>query len=297
MKANRPQNRTCEQQARFIQERISTVEKHFAELCTSFAAYTRKASRLRDKGDELSQTVQSYAEAESVNRSLKTGLLSFSAVMAAIGDYRDAHVQRLEAKVAGELGQYDALCRRVRQEVKEALAVRDRELARRRQLDRLRQRNPHNRHQISLAESELLKASADVSRTVKALEEQTSAFERRKLRDARTVLLDFITAEMSLHAKELELFTAAYRDVAAVNEDADLQEFQAAMRVPETLARLDTVKRMSLRDSTSFLANLFSTPTPPARLARSPPAVGVSETRPRLRCGRRLLRHVRGDAA
>ncbi|XP_063236638.1 uncharacterized protein LOC134538949 isoform X3 [Bacillus rossius redtenbacheri] len=104
MKANRPQNRTCEQQARFIQERISTVEKHFAELCTSFAAYTRKASRLRDKGDELSQTVQSYAEAESVNRSLKTGLLSFSAVMAAIGDYRVGAAEGERGRVAHRQG-------------------------------------------------------------------------------------------------------------------------------------------------------------------------------------------------
>ncbi|KAJ8867359.1 hypothetical protein PR048_031160 [Dryococelus australis] len=75
----------------------------------------------------------------------------------------------------------------------------------------------------SLAESELLKASAEVSRTVKALEEQTCAFEKRKLRDVRSLLLDFITVEMSLHAKSLELFTRAYQDVAAVDEDADLQ--------------------------------------------------------------------------
>ena len=34
-----------EQEAKFVQDRISNVEKHFAELCTAFAAYTRKAAR------------------------------------------------------------------------------------------------------------------------------------------------------------------------------------------------------------------------------------------------------------
>jgi hypothetical protein len=35
---------SSEQQARFIEERIASVEKHFAELCTTFAAYTRKCA-------------------------------------------------------------------------------------------------------------------------------------------------------------------------------------------------------------------------------------------------------------
>lgn len=34
-----------EQEAKLVQDRISNVEKHFAELCTTFAAYTRKAAR------------------------------------------------------------------------------------------------------------------------------------------------------------------------------------------------------------------------------------------------------------
>ena len=39
-----------ETQAKDIQERINRVEKHFGDLCSSFAAYARKGGRLRDKG-------------------------------------------------------------------------------------------------------------------------------------------------------------------------------------------------------------------------------------------------------
>lgn len=35
-----------EQQAKFIQDRISNVEKNFGELCVGFGDYTRKTARL-----------------------------------------------------------------------------------------------------------------------------------------------------------------------------------------------------------------------------------------------------------
>lgn len=34
-----------EQQAKFIQDRISNVEKNFGELCVGFGDYTRKTAR------------------------------------------------------------------------------------------------------------------------------------------------------------------------------------------------------------------------------------------------------------
>lgn len=50
-----------------------------------------------------------------------------------------------------------------------------------------------------------MKASVEVSRVVKGLEEQIDTFEKRKLHDLKTILLDFIIIELSFHAKTLEL--------------------------------------------------------------------------------------------
>lgn len=113
-----------EQEAKFVQDRITGVEKHFAELCMIFAAFTRKAARcfsvklyrlfffddmhktfpycftsglvhyspvffrLRDKSDELAKIIQTYADSEIINRSLSAGLTNFSATLSVIGDYR-----------------------------------------------------------------------------------------------------------------------------------------------------------------------------------------------------------------
>lgn len=68
-----------------------------------------------------------------------------------------------------------------------------------------------------------MKASVEVSRVVKGLEEQIDSFEQRKLHDLKSVLLDFVTVELSFHTRALELLTKAYQDVAAIDEAKDLE--------------------------------------------------------------------------
>ncbi|XP_018376059.1 PREDICTED: protein FAM92A1 isoform X2 [Trachymyrmex cornetzi] len=265
MLRSRSQSSLYEQEAKFVQDRITGVEKHFAELCSIFAAFTRKAARLRDKSDEVAKTIQTYADSEVVNRSMSAGLANFSATLSVIGDYRDAEVQRLDSKVIVPLSQYAMICKHARDDVKNAFAARDRELTRRRHLDKVRERNPRNRQMISQAESELTKASIEVSRVIKGLEEQIDSFERRKLHDLKSVLLDFVTVELSFHTKALELLTKAYQDVAAIDEVKDIEEFRDTLRVPDSVARLDTVGRTSFRQAYS-LTNLAT------RFASSPSA-------------------------
>ncbi|XP_012151648.1 CBY1 interacting BAR domain containing protein Fam92 isoform X2 [Megachile rotundata] len=257
MLRSRSQISIWEQEAKFVQDRISNVERHFAELCTTFAAYTRKAARLRDKGDEVAKVIQTYAQSETTNRSLSMGLMNFSATLSVIGDYRDAKVQRLDAKIIAPLSQYATICKHARDDVKNTFAARDKELTRKRHLDRLRERNPRNRQMISQAESELMKASVEVSRVVKGLEEQIDSFEKRKLHDLKTLLLDFVVIELSFHAKTLELLTKAYQDIAEIDEVKDLEEFREVMHVPDSIARLATVGRTSFRQAYS-LTNLAS---------------------------------------
>lgn len=75
----------------------------------------------------------------------------------------------------------------------------------------------------TLAETELLKASAEVSRTMKGLEEQMNIFEKKKLDDVKSVLQDYVLIELSFHTKAIELFTKAYRDLNNINVEDDLE--------------------------------------------------------------------------
>ncbi|XP_015109568.1 protein FAM92A-A isoform X1 [Diachasma alloeum] len=274
MLRSRSQGSVCEQEAKFVQDRITGVEKHFAELCTVFAAFTRKAARLRDKNDEVAKVIQTYAESETINRSLSSGLTNFSTTLSVIGDYRDAEVRRLDSKIIAPLSQYSIICKHAREDVKNTFTARDRQLVKRRQLDKVRERNPRNRQLISQAESELMKATVEVSRVVKGLEEQIDSFEKQKLHDVKHLLLDFVNIELSFHTKTVELLTKAYRDIAEIDEAKDLEDYQVArgehsgefrevLNIPDTMARLDTVRRTSFRQSHS-LGNLAN------RLAASP---------------------------
>ncbi|XP_028034104.1 protein FAM92A isoform X1 [Bombyx mandarina] len=212
-----------EQQAKFINDRITSVEKNFGELCVAFGNYTRKTARLRDMGDELTKVLKSYANNEIVNKSLSTGLDNLSVTLTALEEYRNCEVQRLEAKVIGELSQYDTICKHAREEVKHAMNVRDKELARKKVLDKARERQPFNRQQVTYAESEFMKASAEMSRSAKSLSEQTEFFEKRKLQQLKNLLSDFVTIEMAFHAKAVELLTVGYQQIDEINDKADLE--------------------------------------------------------------------------
>lgn len=104
---------------------------------------------MRDKRDEIAQTVAAKAsETEGIGKSLGTGLLHFASVLANISDYEDARVSDIDKKVVRQLSQYEDVCKRAREDVKIGLSVREREMQRKKQYDRLRDRNPRNRQQI-----------------------------------------------------------------------------------------------------------------------------------------------------
>ncbi|XP_008207659.1 uncharacterized protein LOC100123748 [Nasonia vitripennis] len=252
-----------EREAKFVQERIDAVEKHFAELCSVFAAYTRKAARLRDKNDEVAKTIQTYADAEDINRSMSTCLVNFANTLSVVGDYSDAQVQRLNSKVVAPLSQYQNTCKRAKENVKSTFAARDEELKRKRMLEKVREENPKNQQRISQAKSNLMKATVEVSRVVKGLEEQIDSFEKQKLHDIKTILLSFVTVQLSFHAKAVELLTKAYQDVAEIDEAQDLEEFRETMKATESSTKLSAVKKSGFRQACSLmnLHNRFS-PSP-----------------------------------
>lgn len=48
-------------------------------------------------------------------------------------------------------------------------------------------------------------------------------FEKKKLHDIKSVLLDFMKIEISLNAKLIELFTRGYQELMQIDEEEDLE--------------------------------------------------------------------------
>ncbi|KAJ8918236.1 hypothetical protein NQ315_014106 [Exocentrus adspersus] len=253
-------NVDSEIEAKFIQDRIQFVEKNLGELCNVFAQYCRKTARVRDKGDELAKVILNYAEAENINKSSAMGLENFAESLSTISDYGEMRVQSLDSKVISEFARYEDICKHVKDDVKNIYTAREREINRKRQLDRIKERNPRNRQQI--AKSDLVRATAEVSKTIHSLEEKTNNFEKQKLHDLKSILLDFITIEMGYHAKALEVLSKAFNDVQRINEESDLKEFKKSLQMPDTMLHQSPLRKSSLFRSTGSLSSLggiFST--------------------------------------
>ncbi|XP_023267832.1 protein FAM92A isoform X1 [Seriola lalandi dorsalis] len=250
-----PDARARDNQTRKIQENITNVEKHFGEMCQLFAAYVRKTARLRDKADLLVREIGLYADTETPN--LKRGMKQYADHLAKIQDYRQAEVERLEAKVIEPLKSYGAVVKRKREDLKTTQSARDREAKQMAQLERTRQRNPSDRQIISQAESELQRATMDATRTTRQLEETIDEFEKQKIRDIKKIFGEFLTVEMSFHAKALEVYTLAYQNIHSVDEEEDLEVFRSSLHPPDYQSRLDIVRansKTSLDRTGSFLS-------------------------------------------
>ncbi|XP_008329994.1 CBY1-interacting BAR domain-containing protein 1 isoform X1 [Cynoglossus semilaevis] len=250
-----PDARARDNQTRRIQENITNIEKHFGELCQLFAGYCRKTARLRDKSDLLVREIGLFADTETPN--LKRGMKQYADHLAKIQDYRQAEVERLEAKVIEPLKSYGAVVKRKREDLKATQSARDREAKQMAQLERTRQRNPSDRQIISQAESELQRATMDATRTTKQLEETIDEFEKQKIRDIKKIFGEFVTVEMSFHAKALEVYTLAYQSIHSVDEEEDLEVFRSSLHPPDYQSRLDIVRansKTSLDRTGSFLS-------------------------------------------
>ncbi|CAB1320294.1 unnamed protein product [Coregonus sp. 'balchen'] len=167
-----PDARARDSQTRQIQENITNTEKHFGEMCQLFAAYVRKTARLRDKADLLVREISIYAETETPN--LQRGMKQFADNLAKVQDYRQAEVERLEAKVVEPLKSYGSVV---------------------------------------------------------------------KLK--RKIFGEFLTVEMSFHAKALEAYTTAYQSIHNVDEEEDLEVFRSLLHPPDYQSRLEIVRTNS----------------------------------------------------
>uniref|UniRef100_A0A182UB75 BAR domain-containing protein n=1 Tax=Anopheles melas TaxID=34690 RepID=A0A182UB75_9DIPT len=218
----------CDEQTKFILERISTVEKHFGELCGAFAEYTRKVARMRDKTDELAHTTQDYCDTEKLNPTLTGALSSMAKAVTLLGDFHDARVKRLEAKIVSVLAQYETVCKHCKEDVKEALLVRDKDLTKRKQLEQSKSRN--GRLKRNTNDTEIIKSNLEVEKALKEIEHQVERFEKQKLHDLKELLLSFVLIELKMHTQAVEVLSATYQDISDINESKDLQQFKKILQ-------------------------------------------------------------------
>ncbi|XP_042825238.1 CBY1-interacting BAR domain-containing protein 2 isoform X2 [Panthera tigris] len=244
-------------QVRVMEDTVTDAEKHLGQFCSMLAAYTRKTAQVRDKADRLVKQLTDFANTEHPD--MRATLRSFAEDLAKVQDYRQAEVERLETKVISPLKLYGAHIKQTRAEIKKLKQVQKNEIKQLAKLGKLRQKSPSDRltisqgadpeedlkmiqnsvqrpepprdtsHLRSQAETSVQRASADASHTTHRLGERIEAFQKRKLTDLQKIFLDFVTIEMVLHAKAVEVYSSAFQTLENYDPERDLEDFRAKM--------------------------------------------------------------------
>ncbi|XP_062501415.1 CBY1-interacting BAR domain-containing protein 1-like [Corticium candelabrum] len=222
-------------QAKGLQEHIGVVEDNFSSLLQNFAAISRKCGKLRDKGDLLVKSMREYSELETP--SVKSSLGACAECFAGLEDYREAMVARLEAKVIQPLTDYGNITKKAREELRARRTALEKELGKQRNLDKITVRDPADaskRHRVcGDARQEVSQAQIQSNRAQKAFEDHMITFETKKIRDLKSVLGEYVQAQMMFHAKALELLTVAFQQVQSIDEEGDLQYFKNKLQLME----------------------------------------------------------------
>ncbi|XP_078399117.1 CBY1-interacting BAR domain-containing protein 2-like isoform X2 [Cetorhinus maximus] len=216
-------------QVKIMEGTVNNAEKYLGQFCMLLASYTRKNARLRDKVDLLIKQIMDFANTE--NPEMRRCLKDFGEELSKIQDYRQAEVERLDAKVIGPLKAYGPLTKSKWTDIKKFNSVRNREMKELENLQKLKQKNPSDRQGI--AEASVQKASVDVSHTTHQLEEIIYKFQQQKLQDIKAIFSNFVTVEMIFHAKALEMYTNAFQHLNNFDEEKDLVAFRSKISISE----------------------------------------------------------------
>lgn len=98
-------------------------------------------------------------------------------------------VLRLDTKVVQPLMNYGIKCKQTKNDIKASFSAQEREQSQKKKLEQLRQKSPGDRNKLSMAETDLQKASVEASRISKALQEQTDKFETEKIKDLKVMFI------------------------------------------------------------------------------------------------------------
>ncbi|KAL2088435.1 hypothetical protein ACEWY4_015334 [Coilia grayii] len=252
-------------QIKAMQSLLNDTEKYLGQFCTTLASYTRKTAKLRDKADILVMQLNEFAS--TGDPELRTCIKNLAEDVSMVQDYRQAEVERLEARVIAPLKSYGGLVKIKRADLKRFSTDRSRELKELQRLEKIRLKNPADRQSISQAEVNAQKATNNAHRSTRQMEESIMEFQRQKLEDVKRIFSDFIMIEMLFHAKALEVYTHTFQNLETMDIDKDLEMFMRRIPVSD-LPPLDKQILQSVRSTSSIPA--YSSPTPST--TRPPPS-------------------------
>lgn len=151
---------------------------------------------------------------EKLSKTTSKALSNFSFGYNLIGDHQELEIRRLDERIVSDLNQQLLICQNAKEEVKGQLAIRDRELSKRKHLDLSKK---------SKNENEIILSNMQIAKVLKEITTVSEQFEDHKVADTKEVLSNFVLIQLKHHAACLGVLTAMYNDVQEIDEQKDVE--------------------------------------------------------------------------
>lgn len=170
--------------------------------------------RVRDKTDEAAKVFKTISEAERFNKTTEKALENVANGLTFLADHQSLEIQRIEEKVLEDLSQYEFICQNAKEEIKNQIMLRDRELSKRKHMDMAKRAKNEN---------EIILSNMQISKILKEIATIAEQFETQKVGDLKESLKNLVLIEMKYHASCLEVLTMIHEDVSAIDEKEDVE--------------------------------------------------------------------------
>lgn len=93
---------------------------------------------------------------------------------------------------------------------------------------------------------------SDVSKSSQELDQNVVTFEQRKIEDIKQILLDLTLIQLKQHVKSMEILSATYQDIAAIDVTKDIEAFKSKFLLqPENKMLQQQMRSQSMNALTS----------------------------------------------
>lgn len=162
--------------------------------------------------------MKTVSEVEHFNDSTSKVLDHISTALVVMADHKSLEIQRVEEKIISELQEYESICRNARDELKNQIFNRDKELTKRRQLE-INLRIP--RRKGSAETNDILTSNMQISNILKEISTIGEQFEMQKIADIKECLENFILIQMKQHVAALEVLSAI--NISSIEPEQDVE--------------------------------------------------------------------------
>lgn len=131
-----------------------------------------------------------------------------------LADSQDEAIDSTTEKIIQDLTEYQTICQNSRDEVKNQVALRDKEMSKRKHLEA---------NQKFKNENEVMNSNMQISKILKEITSISEQFESQKIGDFKDIFQNFIEIQMKHHAECLEVLTELHGNVTGIDVAQDTQ--------------------------------------------------------------------------